>query len=78
MGYLYRPKHPPKGQTYARAKAEGGPPGVERLVGQVLHQREARPREYRDQQGDRSQAVPQGARGLSVRELRRLAPGCVF
>jgi len=23
MGYLYRPKHPPKGKTYAEAKAQG-------------------------------------------------------
>src|SRR5437879_2370206 len=23
MGYLYRPKHPPKGKTYAQAKIEG-------------------------------------------------------
>ena len=23
MGYLYRPKHPPKGKKYAEAKAEG-------------------------------------------------------
>jgi hypothetical protein len=23
MGYLYRPKHPPKGKTYAEAKADG-------------------------------------------------------